>query len=138
MAGRPRFKPTKVQRERVKLLKADGWQNDRIARHLGIARNTLEAAFAEEIEFGLDVKQAELLASADKAAKKGNATMIKWLADRRDAARAAAQVAGREQQPASTQSTEAKPPPKGKKELAQQSAEDVSGKFAPPAPPKLH
>src|SRR5688572_10858360 len=95
MAQGKRFTPTKQQRDRVKRLKADGWSNDRVARLLGISRNTLETAFAAEIEFGLDLKQDELIEYADKGAKKGNATLIKWLADRRDAARAAQQVADR-------------------------------------------
>lgn len=133
--GRPAFKATKPLRDRVKLLKADGWSNDRIARQLGIARNTLEKKFAEELEFGADAKRVEILEAADKAAKKGNATMIKWLADRRDVARAAEQVADRE---APSAAAPLKPPAKGKKEIQQQAAEEITGKFAPPSPPKLH
>ena len=132
--GRSPFAPTKAQRDRVQRLKADAWSNERIARVLGIARNTLESAFAEELEFGVDLKQDEVLDLAEKAAKKGNATMIKWLAQRRDAARAQQQVADRGQ-PAEQQD---RPVPKGKKEQAQDAAEGVTGKFAPPPQPKMH
>ena len=125
--GRPRFKPTKAQRDRVKLLKADGWSNERIAAQLGISRNTLEQALAAELEFGSDAKRVELLEAMEKAAKKGNASAGKWLADRYDVARAAHQVEQRE---------EPRPQVLGKKEQRQEAAEKVAGKFAPPSPPK--
>lgn len=134
MAQGKRFEPTKPQRDRVKRLKADGWSNERIARVLGVSRNTLEAAFAEEIEFGLDLKLDEVLEQADKAAKKGNATMIKWVAQRREAARAQQQLDERGQP---GQQPEAKPLPKGKKEQAQAAAESVTGIFAVPEGPAI-
>lgn len=137
MAGRPPFKPTYAQRERVKMLKADGWPNERIARNLEIARNTLEKVFPEELEHGADEAQAELMGWAVKAAKKGNASMVKWLAERYAAARAAQQVASREVAPPVEEPKAAK---LGKKEIQQQSAEAITGKFAPPPAPerKLH
>lgn len=143
MTGRPRFQPTKAQRDRVKLLKAMGWSNERIAAQIlvkgkPIARNTLEDRFADELQFGADAKRLENLESMEKAAKKGNASAGKWLAERYDAARAAEHLATRGQ-PA-TQPTEPKEERLGKKEAKQQAAHQVTGKFAPPpAPkPKLH
>lgn len=135
MAGRPRFKPKPKQRERVKLLKADGWSNERIAAQLAISRNTLEAAFALELEFGADAKRVENLEAAEKAAKKGNASAIKWLAGRFDLARVAHQVAARE---SPAENEEARSPKLGKKEQQQRDATKIAGKFAPPEPPKVH
>lgn len=135
MAGRPRFKPTKPQRDRVKLLKAAGWSNERIASHLEISRNTLEAAFVMEIQFGADAKQAQILANLEAASKKGNASASKQLLDRFDLARANEQLASRRNEP---EEPEAKLQKQGKKELQQEAAEQVEGKFAPPSPPKLH
>lgn len=86
MAGRPRFKPTAKQRERVKLLKADGWSNDRIAAQIGVSRNTLEAALAAELEFGADAKRMEVLENLAVASKKGNASASRLLIDRFDVA----------------------------------------------------
>lgn len=137
MTGRPRFTPTRAQRERVKLLKAFGWSNERIAALIGpkgISRNTLEAAFAAELEFGADAKRLENMEAMEKAAKKGNASAGKWLAERFDAARASAHLDERAglQAPAAPAPKEE---PLGKKQLRQKAAERVTGKFAPPPPP---
>jgi len=74
MAGRPRFKPTPKQRNRVKLLKADGWSNERIAAQIGISPDTLAIAFVEEIQFGADAKRLEIIEAMERAATKGNAS----------------------------------------------------------------
>lgn len=130
MAGRPRFKPTPKQRNRVKLLKADGWSNERIAAQIGISPDTLAVAFVEEIQFGADAKRLEIIEAMERAATKGNASAGKWLHDRFAAAREAEQLTGREASPA-----EEKPLKQGKKEQQKQAAGRVSGIFAPPAPP---
>ena len=122
--SRPRFKPTSAQRDLVKLLKADGWPNERIATYFGIARNTLETTFAPEIEFGADFKRAKLLEWMQAAARKGSVAAGRWLAARFDAVAAAAAI-------------EKKQPKLGKKERQQEAAQKVKGKFAPPAPPKF-
>ncbi len=113
MARGSRFKPTRAQRERVKLLKADGWSNERIAALIGVARNTLEAAFAAEIEFGADQKKAEVLEDLKAASKKGNASAARQLLDRFDTAKAL--------RPEPTIAP--KPPKLGKKQIEQQAAE---------------
>jgi hypothetical protein len=132
MVGRPPFKPTKAQRDAVKLMKADGWSNERIAAQLEVARNTLEKAFATELEFGADSKRLKVLKDLDKASSKGNASASKQLLERYEVAKAAQVLRDREQpgEPA----REAK---LGKKEQQQQAAEQVTGKFAPPPAPKL-
>lgn len=133
--ARPRFQPTTKQRERVKLLKADGWSNERIAVQLGIDPATLAIHFKSEIEFGADAKRIELIEAMERAAKKGNASAGKWLHDRFTTARAAEQVASRE---LPAEAEEPKPVKRGKKEMQAEAASKVSGKYATPAGPKLH
>lgn len=137
--GRPSFKPTKPQRDRVMRLRADGWSKERIARIIGIDVGTLIKHFAEELEHGADIKTDALLEYAEKGAKKGSSANIKWLSERYALARAAEQVDQRASQPPSEAEIETrKAPPRGKKEMLQSEAEGVSGIFAPPAPPKVH
>lgn len=137
--GRPKFKPTAPQRNRVKLMRADGWSKERIARQIGVDADTLVKHFAEELEYGADQKRLELIEAAEKGAKKGNASLIKWLTDRHDAARAAHQLEERGR-PSAEPVAPAPVPPKGKKEQRQEAANKVTGKYAtPPSPPvKLH
>lgn len=71
--GRPGFEPTWRQREDVKLLKADDWSDERIARYLGISRNTLLAHFADELEAGADQVRARVLRDLSLASSKGSA-----------------------------------------------------------------
>jgi hypothetical protein len=80
--GRPPHTPTKATRARVKLLKADGWSNERVAANLMICRNTLDEHYPLELQYGADEKRAEVLESMDKASKKGNAAAGKWLHER--------------------------------------------------------
>ncbi len=133
--ARPRFKPTAKQRDRVKLCKADGWSNDRIARQLGISRPTLEQYFAEEIEFGADAKRIELIEAMDAAAKKGNASAGKWLHERFDAARAAPLTEQGEQAPQPGK----KPGRVNKRDELKAAADSVGGIYAVrPGPVKPH
>lgn len=119
MVGRPQFKPTPTQRNRVKMLRADGWSQERIARLIGIDVQTLLDRFSEEMEHGADMKRAELLQWAEKGAKKGNPSLIKWLGDQRLSADSGASGG------------------LGKKEQRQAAAGRVEGVFAPPDAPKL-
>lgn len=130
--GRPQFKPTAAQRNRVRVLKADNWSQERIARLLGIDADTLAKHFAEELSHGADIKLAEVLDHADRGVRKGNASLIKWVTERRLIARAAREMEERANGP-----TEAEPKLEklGKKEQRQRDAGAVSGKFAPPAGP---
>jgi hypothetical protein len=122
MVGRPPKTPTKVERTRVERLVADGWSHGRIARQLGMARNTLRHHFHDELCAGADRKLAELLRLAEKAAKRGNVSAIKWLMARFDAARARDEQAAKAAEVSSRKL--------GKKELAdlaaQQSAAGTS------------
>lgn len=86
MTGRPRFKPSRAQRNRVKLMKAAGWSNERIAAQIGVSRNTLEKALAAELEFGADSKKLQVMENLEKASGKGNASASKQLLDMFDVA----------------------------------------------------
>lgn len=77
--GQPAYRPTVAQRQDVRLFKADGWSDDRIARRLGISRTTLLKHFAEELENGADQERQEALRLLKRAARKLNVTAIRDL-----------------------------------------------------------
>jgi len=136
--GRPEFKPTGPQRDRVKMLRADGWRTERIARDLGIDPGTLQKHFAEELEHGADISRAALLDLAWKGARKGNATLIKWLSDQQKTRQAALELEKRGELPADL-AAEPKSPKPGKKELQKEAATKVKGIYeTPEEPTKLH
>ena len=118
MAGRPRLKPTAKQRNRVSLMKAAGWSNERIAAQIEIARNTLELHFAKELEFGADRKRLELMEHLEAASKKRNASASKQLIEMIDQAATLRQDAGLPKDDAP------KEPRLGKKEALQRQAEN--------------
>ena len=123
------------------MLEAMGWSNERIAEQIlvkgkAIARNTLEDRFANELQLGAHAKRLENIEAMERAAKKGNASAGKWLAERYDAARAAEQLAGRGQVAPNHAPRPEKP---GKKEAQREAAARVIGKFErPPPPPTKH
>lgn len=134
--GRPARKVKAGEPDRVMRLRAIGWSIERIARLLKTDHETLSRLFSEELEHGADIKTDALLTYAERSAKKGSQASIKWLAERYDAARAARQLEERAHQP--TPAAEEKAPKLGKKELQQEAATKVGGKFAPPSPPTRH
>ena len=73
------FVPTKAQREKVKLYLAGGISEPVVAHRLGISQNTLRKHFADELEFGRDMKRADNLERLEKAATKGNVSAMKHL-----------------------------------------------------------
>jgi len=83
--GRPTFKPTKPQRDKVKLL--IGFMSEvAIASVLSIDHKTLRKHFAFELENGRAITVAENLARLKKAAKAGNVTAMKYLDSKLDLA----------------------------------------------------
>ena len=132
--GRPSFQPTAMQRDRVVRLRADGWSQTRIARQVGLDVGTLTKYFGQELAHGADIKREALLEWAEKAARRGNATLIKWLYERHTPASAAEQLKQRKSVPSPAEPNLEK---LGKKEERQRAAEAVGGIYAPPAPPKL-
>lgn len=98
-----------------------------IARALSLDVRTMEKHFADELENGHANRRRQVIGWMFDTAEKGNASMQKHLDALGRVSGAAEAVEGR-----------AKPGPKlGKKEQRQAAAEQVGGKFAPPAPPKL-
>jgi len=79
--GRPRYVPSRADRARVDLLVAAGWTPGQIARTLGVTEPTVRRAYADEIETGALRKRAENLARIDSAARKGNVTAMRTLAE---------------------------------------------------------
>lgn len=123
--GAPEFKPTKAQRDDVRLYAAGGMAEPAIAAVIGICQNTLRKHFADDLEIGRAYEVAANLTRLRKAAKKGNVSAMKFLHAHFAAAAGAGKQGG---------GTKA---PLGKKEVAAQEAEGAAtGRFAPPAPPR--
>lgn len=59
------------------MLKADGWSNLRIARRLGVADDTLDKYFAEDLKEGADREREFALGLLRKVARTGNVSAIK-------------------------------------------------------------
>lgn len=77
--ARPTFKATAALRHDVRLMKADGWSDDRIAGQLGISRSTLLKHFAVDLEYGSDRVRRQALKDLAKASKRGNVAGAKAL-----------------------------------------------------------
>ena len=75
--GRPPYAPTKAQRDTVRLLKADNWTDERIARRIGIKEDTLRKHFAEDLANGADENREHALKLLKRAANKLNVAAIK-------------------------------------------------------------
>ncbi|MDB5582149.1 MAG: hypothetical protein JWR80_7325 [Bradyrhizobium sp.] len=125
--GRPAFKPTAATRRKVEEWVSCGMSQDDCARALGISTPTLVKHFEEELANGVAKKRAEVIGMLYKAAKTGNVTAQKKLEEMSRVAGAAEAVKGREK----------KEPEPGKKEQEHMAAQGVTGKYAPPEPPKL-
>lgn len=72
--GRPPFRPTAEQRERVAIAAGAGMSHEEIALAIGIARMTLEKYFEHELSIGAYQRRVEVLESLHAAAVKGNVT----------------------------------------------------------------
>jgi hypothetical protein len=77
--GRPPFKPTATQRDRVALMAAGGIPQPAIAAMLGCCERTLRYCFKAELEIGRGVKRAENLERLEAAAKGGSIGAMKTL-----------------------------------------------------------
>jgi DNA-binding CsgD family transcriptional regulator len=76
-SGRPEFKPTAEQRERVEILIGGGMAIDEIAAALNLAKNTLKKHFGVELRMGRSKKRAEVLEAMYNSAKGGNVSAQK-------------------------------------------------------------
>lgn len=77
--GRPAFKPTPAMRRTVEQMVSVGDSQITISRALGIAKDTLELHFAEELKNGYAKKRREIVELLYKNAKKGNVTAQRTL-----------------------------------------------------------
>lgn len=135
--GRPPHMPTDEKRRLVKVLLAFEWPTDKIAGALHISEPTLRKNYFRgknaQVEARataralLEAKLLEALMAKVEAGDVGAIDKMFKRLERHDMHQLAAQVANR-----GSNKAEAKP---GKKQLAQEAAQGVAGKYATPQPP---
>lgn len=136
-SGRRPYKPSDEAREKVRVLKAGGMTNDAIAIAIGITVPTLTKHFPTELDCGTAKVRADLLMARYRSAMGGNVSAQTKMLELVGASAAGEALKGREAQPVASAAAPARGPKLGKKEVQQQAAESVEGKFAPPAGPRL-
>lgn len=114
--GRPKYRVKKENRELVATLVADGWKQERIARHLGIDPKTLREYFPSELSAGADMVRAAIVAEYWKLARAGKLGALHALKEMAEA--------GQVHVPPPREDRPAKPEPLGKKEKLDQDAKD--------------
>lgn len=135
--GRPPHVPTEEKRKLVMQLLAFGWTIEKIAAALGITPPTLRKNYFRELKVRAEARarvEARLIGSLMREAEAGNVSAIDKYFRRLEKAdldaladRVAHRVGG-----------SAKAEKKlGKKEDLRRQAGEISGKFAPPAGPRL-
>lgn len=122
MRGRPPFQPSDDQRLTVEQMRMVGEAEAVIARAIGIDVGTLRKHFSEELANGHAHRRKEVIGMLFDTARGGNVAAIKRLEE-----------LGRAAEP----TVKPKAEKIGKKETAKIAARRVTGKFAPPSPPKL-
>lgn len=127
LGGRPAYRPTVKERVAVEQMKFCGEKDAVIARSLGIDVRTMQKHFSDELENGHANRRREVIGYLFEAAEKQNVAAIKKLEEMGRVAAASEAIKGREKAE----------PKRGKKEERQIAARKVTGKFAPPEPPKL-
>lgn len=125
--GRPPYRASIEDRKTVEEMKFCGESDATIARALNIDPDTMRKHFADELADGHAQRRKEVIGLMFSAARGGNVAAIKKLEEMGRVTAASDAVKGRE-----------KPEPKrGKKEERQIAADNVQGRFATPAAPKL-
>lgn len=130
--GRPAFKPTAKQRRSVEQMISVGESHNTIAHALGIDDDTLRKHFQKELTHGASKRRQEVLEILYKAARNGNVSAAKRIEEMTRLAMISSAVNGGEEPRAPVRA-----PKLGKKQEEQAAADAVTGKFEPPAPPKL-
>ncbi len=105
-----------------------GEKHDVIAKAVGVSDETLRKYFGDELRVGPAKRRQEVLEILYSAARKGNVSAAKRIEEMTRLAGAAAAIEDRD---------EPAPVPIGKKAATKAAAEGVTGKYAPPAAPKL-
>lgn len=81
--GRPEYKPSEADRQRVFILVASGVPQEHIARVLEISEHTLRKYYREELDNGVveanRMVAASLFSTAIKGGKEGSTAAIFWL-----------------------------------------------------------
>jgi hypothetical protein len=133
--GRPLFRPTVPQREAVRLMRTDGWSEDRISKRIGVSRPTLRSAFSVELSDGADHERLTALRALKRQVNRGNIAAIKTFLLITGAATAVDEFLQKPETPAKL----------GKKELARQEAARVhldspewGDDLKPVVPDRLH
>jgi hypothetical protein len=127
-AGRPEFKATAADREKVEILIGGGMAIDEVAAAMDLAVNTLKKHFGPELKVGRSKKRSEILLAMFNSAKGGNVSAQKAFIQLNALAEADEAV----QNP-----KDDRPAPvvakiyKGKKEIAQEAALSVGGEGSP-------
>lgn len=75
--GRPEWKPTKADRDKVAILAGGGMSHEAIALVMRVTRNTLEKHCAHELTAGAYEKRAQVVMAMFKAGSKGNVAAAK-------------------------------------------------------------
>jgi DNA-binding CsgD family transcriptional regulator len=127
-SGRPEFEPTDEEREKVRVLKAGAMSNEAIAEVIGISEPTLRKHFSSELDRATAKVRADLLMARYRSAMGGNVSAQNKMIE---------QVAAVDAQARRSPEKAEKPVKLGKKEEQKNAAQAISGKFAPPEPPKL-
>lgn len=140
--GRPTYVPTQLARDKVAMLLAFGWSNERIANAIMISLPTLRRAFRVELKVRtimrdrLDARVAEKLMEGVNAGNVGAIKEFRKLLERNDqmsSERSFLERAKTDQAPAKAEEK------LGKKAQRQMNAEKQTGngRFAVPPSPKM-
>lgn len=143
--GRPKYRPSDRDRDRVMAMAAGGSTPRAIAKLIGISEPTLRKSFAAELDIAIELKRAEKMEQLDQLGRAGNVTALKTYIELCDRAQLH-RTADRFTQPGDDQPRSDSAPSSqrlGKKAQAlvdaQQTAEssdwaDLIGHVAPPGP----
>lgn len=134
--GRPAFEKTKEKQEIVRVLKAAGWSNERIARHLRCDVKTLRKHFSQELTTAADDAEAEALLTIHRRMKEGNvsaARQVMVLAEKGKAAPPMPKAPPPEDEPAADPLEGL-----GKKERQAQAAKKPTGSWGDLLQNKVH
>jgi AraC-like DNA-binding protein len=125
--GRPGFEKTPQNQEVVQVLKAAGWSNERIARHLGIDPKTLRKHFSRELSLAADASEAEALLTIFRRMKDGNVSAARQVMTLAEKGRAAPPEPKQQGAETAAPDAEAAADKLGKKERLNEAAKTPSG-----------
>lgn len=130
--GRKRHKRSPQVAENVSVLRAAGLTVEQIAARIGLSEPTLRKYYFRELDDGAVLAEAVLTEAMWKKAREGNVSAARFIREtfkQGDAVEADRRVSSRAR-PVREEAV-------GKKEERLQAARQVTGRFAPPAGPRL-